>query len=219
MFPSLRELYVVPFSLIHLLQCKGKVKFCLDQTWRTHFPRRCELLNRVEVGLLYSQLRREHILQTDLGEGAYNLNTEGKFWNDRNIVYPYTWYLIYWINILDNFRLTINVKSERKVPKDSSVFWDWTPCSPLKVNRCFGETHRFCFRSVKTKQIKEQAWQQWEEELSLYFLAWLIVCSWGWRQYVPPNYRLTFIGLSRDVRTSQPSYDMRSWYVCNESCK
>jgi hypothetical protein len=29
---------------------------------------------------------------------------------------------------------------------NSSVFWDITPCSPLKVNRRFGETFAFIFR-------------------------------------------------------------------------
>jgi hypothetical protein len=53
--------------------------------------------------------------------------------------------------------------------KKSSIFWDITPCNPLKVNRRF------------TCHL-----------LSCWFLAWLILWPRRWRWYVHPNRRLTF---------------------------
>jgi hypothetical protein len=56
----------------------------------------------------------------------------------------------------------------------STIFWDITPCSPLKVNRHFGGT--YC------------------HFLSLWFLAWLIFRPWRWRRHIPRKRRLTFNG-------------------------
>jgi hypothetical protein len=57
----------------------------------------------------------------------------------------------------------------------SSIFWDITPCSPLKINRRFGGTCHLhlCFPL-----------------LLRWFLARLILRPWRWRQRVPPK-RLT----------------------------
>jgi hypothetical protein len=63
----------------------------------------------------------------------------------------------------------------------SSVFWDITPCSPLKVNRRFGET---CHVFSSAYHL-----------LSGWFLAWLMFQPRRWRQHVPPKRRLTFSGL------------------------
>jgi hypothetical protein len=42
---------------------------------------------------------------------------------------------------------------------DSTIFWDITPCSPLKVNRRFGETST-PFSGSKNKPSKIPAWKQ-----------------------------------------------------------
>jgi hypothetical protein len=60
----------------------------------------------------------------------------------------------------------------------SNIFWDITPCSPLKVNRRLGGTYRSVCHL-----------------LSRWFLAELIRRPWRWRRYVPPKRRLTFNGL------------------------
>jgi hypothetical protein len=41
----------------------------------------------------------------------------------------------------------------------SSIFWDITPCSPLKVNRRFGGTHRLHLQG-RTNRAKKPAWKQ-----------------------------------------------------------
>jgi hypothetical protein len=61
----------------------------------------------------------------------------------------------------------------------SSIFWDITPCSGLKVNRRFGRTYRLallatCFHSG--------------------ILNWFVLRPWRWRRYLPPDRRLTFNG-------------------------
>jgi hypothetical protein len=60
----------------------------------------------------------------------------------------------------------------------STIFWDITPCSPLKVNQCFRGTYRLHLQDL----------------LSHWYLAWLIR-PWRWRQHVPPKRWLTFNGL------------------------
>jgi hypothetical protein len=39
----------------------------------------------------------------------------------------------------------------------SSVFWDITPCSPLKVNRCFGGTYRIHLQGGENTPRKKPA--------------------------------------------------------------
>jgi hypothetical protein len=56
----------------------------------------------------------------------------------------------------------------------STIFWDITPCRPLKVNRHFGGTYSHL--------------------LSRWYLARLI-WPWRWRRYAPPKRRLTVNGL------------------------
>jgi hypothetical protein len=87
----------------------------------------------------------------------------------------------------------------------SAIFWDITPCGPLRVNRRFGGTYRHL--------------------LSHWFLARLISRPWRWRRYVPKKRRLTLNGLhgvisqkmalfkTTAVRTSNPTYskDVFSW--------
>jgi hypothetical protein len=86
----------------------------------------------------------------------------------------------------------------------SNIFWNITPCCPLKVNRRFGRTYRLCCRA---------AWHL----RSRCFLAQLILRPWGWRRYVRTKRRLTFNGLhgvisqkivlfiTTAVRTSNPT--------------
>jgi hypothetical protein len=35
----------------------------------------------------------------------------------------------------------------------SSIFWDITPCSPLKVNRRFGGTYRLHIQGLRTSKV------------------------------------------------------------------
>jgi hypothetical protein len=41
----------------------------------------------------------------------------------------------------------------------NTILWDITPCSPLKVNRCFGGTWPPSSRSNKTRYQRERIWQ------------------------------------------------------------
>jgi hypothetical protein len=61
----------------------------------------------------------------------------------------------------------------------NSVFWDITPCSPLKVKRRFRWTYR----------------KQGLPFASFWFLAWLILRPWRWRRHVLPKRQSTFNGL------------------------
>jgi hypothetical protein len=42
----------------------------------------------------------------------------------------------------------------------STIFWDITPCSPLKVNRHFGGKYRLNLQGRKNKPSKKPAWNQ-----------------------------------------------------------
>jgi hypothetical protein len=59
-----------------------------------------------------------------------------------------------------------------------SVFWDVTPFSPLKVNRCFGGTCSLCLLP-----------------LLLWLLALFSLQPWMWKRWTAPKFRVTFTGL------------------------
>jgi hypothetical protein len=39
----------------------------------------------------------------------------------------------------------------------SSIFWDISPCSPLKVNRRFGETYRLNLQNRRISHVRNQS--------------------------------------------------------------
>jgi hypothetical protein len=99
----------------------------------------------------------------------------------------------------------------------SSVFWDTTPCSPLKLNRRFGGICCLHLQGRRISPARNQHESTWQAELSCWFHAWLIR-AWRWRQHVHPKVQLTFNGLhgvisqkielfiTTAVRTSNPTY-------------
>jgi hypothetical protein len=78
----------------------------------------------------------------------------------------------------------------------SSVFWDITPCSSLKVNRCFGGTCRLHLqdRIISQERDNNKASRK-KISASCWSLARLILRFWRRRWHVPPKRRLTFNGL------------------------
>jgi hypothetical protein len=52
----------------------------------------------------------------------------------------------------------------------STVFWDITPCSPLKVNQCFGATYRLHLQGLRISQGRDQREGRWQAEL-LFFVS------------------------------------------------
>jgi hypothetical protein len=66
----------------------------------------------------------------------------------------------------------------------SSILWDTTPCSQLKVNRRFGGTRRLRLygRALLPTCLR-------------WLPTWLILRPWRWRRLVLPKYQLTFNGL------------------------
>jgi hypothetical protein len=57
----------------------------------------------------------------------------------------------------------------------STIFWDITPCSPLKVNRRFGGTYRLHLQGRKISRARNQRESRWQAGvLSRWFLAQLI---------------------------------------------
>jgi hypothetical protein len=91
-------------------------------------------------------------------------------------------------------RLITDYQDQGTSLKMSSVIWNTTPYSQLKLNR------HFCLLPA-----------------SCWFLAWLILGPRRWRRHVPPKRRLTFNGLqgvisqkillfiTTAVRTSNPT--------------
>jgi hypothetical protein len=72
----------------------------------------------------------------------------------------------------------------------SSVFWDITPCSPLKVNRRFRGTYRLYLQGRRTSRTRNQPESRWQTETCLFSLR-----PWRWSRYVSPKRQLTFNGL------------------------
>jgi hypothetical protein len=68
----------------------------------------------------------------------------------------------------------------------STIFWDITPCSPLRVDLRFGGTYRLDLQGRRISRARAR--NQRESRLQ----ARLILRRWRWRRYVPPKRRLTF---------------------------
>jgi hypothetical protein len=49
----------------------------------------------------------------------------------------------------------------------SYLFWDITPCSPLKVNRRFGGTYRLHLQGRGMSRARNQRESRWQAELGL----------------------------------------------------
>jgi hypothetical protein len=48
------------------------------------------------------------------------------------------------------------------VVMNSSISWDVTPCSSLKVNRCFGEIFHLHLHGPRISQAKNQIENRWQ---------------------------------------------------------
>jgi hypothetical protein len=46
-----------------------------------------------------------------------------------------------------------------------SIFWDITPCNPLKVSRRFGETCRIHLHGGRINQARNQRENMWQADL------------------------------------------------------
>jgi hypothetical protein len=46
----------------------------------------------------------------------------------------------------------------------STILWDITPCSPLSVNRRFGETYRLNLKCEKISRARNQRKSRWQVE-------------------------------------------------------
>jgi hypothetical protein len=100
--------------------------------------------------------------------------------------------LLKWIlSGVNNFFLRFEVLTA--IVMKSSIFWDITPCSPLKVNRSFRGKCRFHFQN--RSQARNERERRWKIELLCWFLAWFILRPWRWRRLFPPKRRLSFNGL------------------------
>jgi hypothetical protein len=51
------------------------------------------------------------------------------------------------------------------VVKESSIFWDITPCSPLKVNWSFRGTYRFHLQDRRISRARYQWESRWQAKL------------------------------------------------------
>jgi hypothetical protein len=75
----------------------------------------------------------------------------------------------------------------------STIFWDITPCSPLRVNRPFGGTYCHHLQGRKNKTSKKPALLATCFHGD--FFIGLFSRPWWWRRYVSPKRPLTLNGL------------------------
>jgi hypothetical protein len=107
----------------------------------------------------------------------------------------------------------------------TTIFWDITPYSPLKVNRRFGGIYRLHLQGRRISQARNQRESRWKAEP---------LRPWIRRRYFPPKRRLPFNGLHgvisqktalfiiTSVRTSNSTYilnDYRNWITINNTRK
>jgi hypothetical protein len=87
--------------------------------------------------------------------------------------------------VISAYSVDFWINSELKLLSVTVIFWDISPCNPLKGSWGFGGTYRLHFHGQSSVCHLLSGW----------FLAWLIILSWTWRRYVPLKRRLTFNGL------------------------
>jgi hypothetical protein len=76
----------------------------------------------------------------------------------------------------------------------NSIFWDTTPCGPMKVNWRFGGTYRHHLRDLIIRKARNQH-EVGSKLCFAWFLVRLILRPWRWRWYIPPKRWLTFNNL------------------------
>jgi hypothetical protein len=63
------------------------------------------------------------------------------------------------------------------VTMNSSLFWDMTPCSPVKVNRRFGRTYRLHLEGRRVSQARNQHVAGSQQRATLMVAGyWLVSC-------------------------------------------
>jgi hypothetical protein len=86
-------------------------------------------------------------------------------------------------SVSDRMNFSCKIRCFRILLVKSSILWDITACSPLKVNQSFGGTCRFLFQGRKINQA-----------ISQHEASWLTLRLWISRWHVPQKCRLTFTG-------------------------
>jgi hypothetical protein len=126
-------------------------------------------------------------------------------WSNNTFVNTGTWAPIQHPYIYENNALLWYWQNIIKMK--SIVFWDITPCSPLRFNRRFGGTYHLHLQGRRNKFSKNQ-------QASRFFCLRVCSCKqvpgatcllagllnlflrpWRWRRYVPPRRRLKLNGL------------------------
>jgi hypothetical protein len=77
----------------------------------------------------------------------------------------------------------------------SSIFWNITPCSPVKVNQRFGGPYSLDHQDREVNQAKHKHVAGSKHSSASRFLAWFTCIPWWWRWCVPPKRRLDLTGL------------------------
>jgi hypothetical protein len=85
---------------------------------------------------------------------------------------------------------------------ESSLFWDITPCSPLKVNWPFGETCRLHLQGRRISQARNQLESTWQAKLL------------RWRPHVPPKRQFN-LHRCENLRFYKSSYRVGDWSFRN----
>jgi hypothetical protein len=92
------------------------------------------------------------------------------------------------------------------------IFWDITPCSPLKMCRLFGGKFCLDFQARRICQAKKQH----EAGTWCWFLVWFTLRQWRWRQHVPPKRPLIFNRL-RDIISQKIDIFLRYYVLMKPS--
>jgi hypothetical protein len=97
------------------------------------------------------------------------------------------------------------------------IFWDITPCSPMKLNRRFGGTYCLHLQGGRIIQARNGIKQAVRRDLLVSSLVYPSTLKK--RQYSPPKRRLTFTGLHGGISQKIELLKMTvcvctSMYVC-----
>jgi hypothetical protein len=88
-------------------------------------------------------------------------------------------------------RMTFSGLQKTEIFMKISIFWDITPCSSLKVNRCFGGTYCLYLQGRKISRARNQRENRWRAKDSTLYnhrSGYFITCNFQFEEYYLQGY-------------------------------
>jgi hypothetical protein len=95
---------------------------------------------------------------------------------------------------------TMNKIFEHTLKLKNTIFWDITPCSPLKVNRRFGGTYRLNLQGRKISRARNQRESGWQGEHGVISQKIVLFITTSVRTSNPTEFKVFYSGVTRCLK-------------------